>query len=235
MSDGIRDIRSPLAKALGGSVAWTRVRVASGRLQHVAIGLRSLSQDRIQAAVRSAVEYLTEACRWRDEQLYTELGEAVYDTETQVRVLAEALIVPPETDEAVLTTGDVQPLVSGPDDLRALLEPDEVSVLYTAFVRWQRERSPLTRATTREEVEAFVEGLGKGMIPVSRLSTCEPASLLAIATSLAARLPTWTKPRSSRGSPSSAPRPTSAPGSDSPPSGESPTDTIEVATTRSPR
>lgn len=204
MSLGIEDKRSPLAKALGGRVAFTRVRVERGRLAGVDLALRSLAQSEIHAAMREALRYLTEECGWREEHLYTELGEGAHDGETQVQVLARALVVPPAGgDDGSTTAGACAPMVSSPDELRAMLEPDEIAYLFQAFVRWQQARSPISRARTPEEIEAQVDALGKGATPLSWLRSCDNATLLAIATELAVRLTTSTSSSSSDTSPSS--------------------------------
>ncbi len=221
--DGIKDVRSPLARALGGRVAWKRVEAPKGRLAGLPIAVRSLPYERIQTAVRAATAYLTEKCGWKEEHLYTELGEAQLDIEAQVQTLALALVVPPDRG-AELSEGTVATLASSADDLRALLEPDEIGFLYRQFVDFQNERSPLTRAKSAEEVEAFIDALGKGTTPLSSLSTCEGDTLLHIALAMAARLRRPTSPPSSPTSPSNAPDAGSPPPSDS----KSPPTTIET-------
>lgn len=200
--DGIEDRRSPLAKALGGKVAWKRVTVERGRLAGVDIAVRSLPQDRIQSAMRAAVQYLTEKCGWREEQLYTELGEATHDAETQLQVLARALITPPRDDHASLTEGTAVALVHDAEDLRTLLDPPEVAYLFREFTRFQQERSPFTRAQTPEEIEALVDSLGKGLTPPSRILSFDDATLRNIAHGLALRLRRLMNSPSSPSSPS---------------------------------
>ena len=58
--------------------------------------------------------------RWKEAHLYTELGEAVHDVESQVRVLVDGLIVPPDDDAAVL-----QSARQARADLMRLFEADE--------------------------------------------------------------------------------------------------------------
>ena len=213
---GFADNRSPLAKALAGKVAFKRIRAETGRLAELDLAVRSLPQGEIAAALRAALKYLVEECGWSEELLFTELGEDVHDTESQVQVLARCLVVPPATGETGTSTpASCQPFANSADELRTFLEPDEVGFLFREFSRFQEERSPISRARSDEEVVAFVDALGKGMIPISRLRSCDNASLLDIASELAERLTTSTKPSSSDTSPSSAPSETSSPASDS--------------------
>ena len=233
MSDGFNDNRSPLAKALGGGIPWKRVRAERGRLVGVKLGVRYLPWFSIEAAQFTAIDFLTEGrekMRWKEAHLYTELGEAVHDVESQVRVLVDGLIVPPDDDAAVLTEGTCVRAVRDADDLRKHLTADEIGFLYTEVIRFDRECSPITRAQKGEEVESFVDALGKGLIPPSRLSTCDPDSLLAIGISLAVRYETLMSGRSSPGSLLSDMSGGSATSSDSGPSGETPTTgmTIEI-------
>ena len=233
MTEGFKDSRSPLAKALGGGIPWKRVRAERGRLARVKLGVRYLPWFSIEAAQFTAIEFLTEGretMRWKEAHLYTELGEAVHDVESQVRVLVAALIVPPDDDTTVLTEGTCIAAVRDADDLRKTLTADEIGFLYTEYVRFDRECSPITRAQRGEEVEAFVDALGKGLIPPSRLSSCAPDLLLDIAISLAVRYAMMTSERSSPTSPSNDTSDGSATPSDSALSGETPTTgmTIEI-------
>lgn len=201
------DNRSPLARALPAGISFTVVSPEKGRLVGVRFALRSLPHVQIGGkggAALSAVKYLTDECGWKDEQLFTELGEAVHDVETQAQVLVRALVVPPP-EGAVLTAANATPMAKDADDLRSLLEPDEIAWLYREFLRFQHERSPLTRAKTPEEIEAFVDSLGKGTTPPSRLRSCDDAMLLASAEWMAWQLVTLTRRNSSPASPSSAP------------------------------
>ncbi len=236
--EGITDKRSPLAKALGHGIAWERLVVEQGRLASAGLDLavRWLPEDVQASAPRRAVRALTVGeDAWRDELLYTELGEAVYDLETQVQVVARALIVAPPAG-TVLTEANCTPALRDADEVRRTLDADEVRAVHTAWLRFQRSRSPITYAASAEEVEGFVDALGKGMLPPSRLRTCEPDTLLAIATCMASRLSSQTSSSSSPTSPSTAPSGGSATPSASTPSSESetPTRTIEVVSPSKP-
>ena len=231
MTDGFKDNRSPLAKTLAAGVPWKRVRAERGRLAGVKLAVRFLPWFSVENAQLAALTFLTEGregAKWQESHLYTELGEATLDVETQARVLAEGLIVAPDHDDAELTEGTCVRAARDADDLRKILTADEIGFLYTEFVRFDRECSPITRAAAPEEVEAFIDALGKGTMPVSRLRTCAPDSLLAIATSLAVKYVLRTSEPSSPGSPSSDTSDGSATPSDSDPSGETPTTGITI-------
>lgn len=234
MTAGIEDKRSPLARALGGKVPFRRVRVERGRLAGLDIAVRTLPLADIQAASRAALRYLTEECGWREEHLYTELGEGVHDAETQVQLLARCLLVPPDgAEDGAVERSATAPLVSGVDELRALLDGDEVALLFQEFTRWQQERSPISRAKSAEEIEAHVEALGKGGTPLSWLRSCDSGTLLAIATELAVRLMTSTSSSSSDTSPASDTSPGCSSSSDSDdPTTNPTTPTLEVLSPR---
>jgi len=204
---GFEDKRSPLAKALGERVPFRRLELTTGRLAGIPIAIRSLSAQQITDATREAVRYLSEA-GWTDDHLFTELGESIFNMETCVQILARALIVPPGSD--LVKHEEVTLLTSGPDQVRALLDPDEITLLDREFNAFQAERSPLSRATKWEEVQDLMEALGKGQVPSSRLSVFDDTSLRFIVTELAARLMSATRALSSPTSPSSAPSPTSS-------------------------
>lgn len=237
---GFTDKRSPLARALAGKIAWKRIKAETGRLAQLDLAVRSLPQHEIATAMRAALKGLVDD-GWNEEHLYTELGEGVHDLETQVQVLSRCLLVPPAEGEAGdATESQCVPFADSAEDLRKILEPDEVAFIFREFTRYQEERSPISRARTPEEVVAFVDALGKEMIPLSRLRSCDSATLLAIATELGERLVISTSYSSSATSPSSAPSETSSPSSDSEtpttetPSGSETTEmTLELE--RSPR
>lgn len=213
---GITDRRSALAKALGGRIAFKRVKADKGRLARLDLAVRALPQAEVQGAMRAAVKHLVDEAGWSDEQLYTELGAGIHDTETQVQVLARCLVIPPADGETGETTaGACVSFVDTPDELRKLLEPDEVAYLFREFIRFQEERSPISRAHSAEEVVAYVDALGKGMIPTSQLKSCDNATLLDIACELAERLKISTRPSSWDTSPSSGLSEACSPSTDS--------------------
>ncbi len=197
---GFDDKRSPLARFLGERVPCRRVEIRTGRLAGLPAALRALSAAEIQRATLDAVKHLTTE-GWEKEDLYTELGESVLNMETAVRLLAAALVVPPG-EQGEVRPGELAPLTSGPDQVRALFEPDEITLLFREFCAYQDERSPLSRAKSVEEVEDLIEALGKGQAPTSRLNAFDPSSLRSIITGLAVRLMSATRPPSSPTSPS---------------------------------
>ncbi len=220
MSDGFKDLRSPLVRAIGARVATTSVTFERGRLEGQRFHLRSLPTRMVQAANDAAHKHLVEVRRWTEQRLYdarnsgTEsVDRSDCEREGQVRVLALALVTVPEGEEP--TAASVTTLFRDADELAATLEPEEVQCLYDAWARWQEERSPISRARSPEEVAAFVEALGKGTIPPSRLWSCEPDTVLSIALCMATKLQSLTRPPSSATPPSSAPSDGSSPPSDS--------------------
>lgn len=230
MSDtGFKDTRSALAKALGRAIPWKRVVVEKGRLVGVPLAVRWLSDEAISGAALDAVKYLATPERWREEQLYTELGTAIHDLETQLRTLAAGLILPPPEGQN-LTPETCALAARDADELRTLLDPDEIRYLHTEWLRHQRSCGPITYAQTDEAVEAFVDSLGKGTTPPSRLRTCEPDTLLSISLCMAYRLSTLPSSSSSPTSPSSDTSDGSVTPSISPPSASEMTTgpTIEV-------
>lgn len=199
---GFEDKRTPLQRFLGERVTCKPVEILRGRLAGMPVALRALSTAEIQKATVEAKKYLT-AEGWEAEDLFTELGESTFNMETAVRVLAVALIVPPSADE--MKPGEVARLTSGPDQVRAMLEPDEITLLFQEFCAWQEERSPLSRAKSWEEVEDLIEALGKGQVSISRLNAFDPSSLKNIIFELAVQRMSATRPPSLPTSPSGEP------------------------------
>lgn len=217
---GVVDTRSPIVKAIGSAVATKDVTVERGRLAGQAFTLRSLPTRDVQRANDEARRHLVEGRGWSEQRVYdadnVEEGLDSIDREQEmwIHVLARALVVRPEEGAAAAA---VTPLFRGPEELASVLEPDEIGYLFTEWVRFQRERSPLTHAETPEAVEALVEALGKGSIPLSRLRSCKSGSLLDIALSMGLKLRSLTSSPSSDTSPSSGPSGGSSPPSGSPP------------------
>lgn len=201
------DKRSPLQRFLGERVPCKPVEILRGRLAGIPAAVRALSSAEIQRATLDATKYLT-AEGWEKEDFFTELGESVFNMETAVRILAAALIVPPAAAET--KAAEAVPLTSGPDQVRALLEPDEITLLFQEFCAWQEERSPLSRAKTLAEVEDLIEALGKGQVSISRLNAFDPSSLKNIIYELAVQRMSATRRPSSPTSPSDAPAPASS-------------------------
>lgn len=190
---------SPLRKALHASRGGVAVKVVefdgSGeRLRGTPLALRVLTADESLRLRADALRWLTGACGFTEDFIIgTTDGTAALEFEIKVRTLALALVEPAPPHVA---------LVKDADDLRTILDADEVSGLFEHLVDWVQERSPITSARSAEEVRALCDALGKGTLPQARLNTCDNASLRSIARELARRL---TTPTSSPSSPTSPP------------------------------
>lgn len=215
---GVVDTRSPIVKAIGSAVATHDVLVERGRLAGQTFTVRSLSLREVQRANDQSRKHLVDVRGWSDQRVYDadnveeSLDRDDRDLEMQLHVLSLALVVKPEEG---VPAAAVAPLFAGPEELATALERDEVRYLFTEWHRFQRERSPLTYLEKPEDVEAFVEALGKGVKPISHLRSCEPGTLLATAYSMALKLRSLMRPPSSAMSPSSEPSGGSSPPSDS--------------------
>lgn len=176
---------SPLRKALHASRGGPAVKVvefdgSGGRLRGVPLGLRTLSAEEQQRLRADAVKWLTRECGYTDDFLVgTTDGAAAIELETKVRTVALALVEP---------GGDHAPLAKSADDMRALLDADEVIALFEMFLDWVQERSPITSARAVEEVRSLCDALGKGTMPLARLNGYDSVSLRIIASELVARL-----------------------------------------------
>ncbi len=96
MSRSIRDVRSPLAKPFGGTVAWPRMRAERGRLQGVALGLRA------RPLVRESTEALVVELPVVDKGL-ADGALALDEGEAQLRGCAQ-----PAAVVRLRATGDVE-------------------------------------------------------------------------------------------------------------------------------
>ncbi len=219
---GVVDTRSPIVKAIGNAVATKDVTVETGRLAGQTFTLRSLPAREVQRANDEARKHLVDVRGWSEQRLYDadnvaeSLDRSDRNLEHEIHTLARALVVKPEEGAPAAA---LAPLFKSAEELALTLEPEEVEHLFDAWHRFQVERSPITHCETAEEVERFVDAMGKGVTPVSRLSSCRPDTLLAIASSMALKLRSLTRPPSSATSPSSEPSGGPSPPSDSPPPG----------------
>jgi len=172
------------------------------RLRGIPLALRTLNADenlRVRAAAR---KWLCEECGFTEDFLAsTEDGEATTGFEVKVRTIALALVEPAPPHRAVAKDAD---------ELRGLLDADEIVALFELYIDWVQERSPISSAKSAEEVSALVDAMGKGTLPTRQLSGYDSASLRSIAIELVARLRTRTNSPSSDTSPSSAMAPTSS-------------------------
>lgn len=172
------------------------------RLRGIPLAMRTLNADenlRVRAAAR---KWLCEECGFTEDFLAsTEDGEATTGFEVKVRTIALALVEPAPPHRAVAKDAD---------ELRGLLDADEIVALFELYIDWVQERSPISSAKSAEEVSALVDAMGKGTLPTRQLSGYDSASLRSIAIELVARLRTRTNSPSSDTSPSSATAPTSS-------------------------
>lgn len=196
----IKDTRSPLARLLGQSPTPHKPVAFGGRFEGVALALRALPGDAHERAVADAAKHLV-MIGFQREDLYTEIGEGLFALECKVQLLARAL--------CVLGDKAPEPLCAGADELRAHLEPDEVSGLFEHFLAYQEERSPLTSARSWEEVEAFLLALGKGLAPATSLNSYDTGTLRYMLREVVARWTPPTRPLSSDTSPASDSSPSS--------------------------
>ena len=159
------------------------------------IALRSLSGEEIQRCYAEALAWLLapapKGCGWSDAQLYTELGEAARDYEVKVRHVARAWVRAHDTSQPQDTV----------DNVRKMLEPDELTGLYERFLDWQSKRSALTRITSAQELEDTADALLKGLMPPTWAMRCAHSTLRDIVPALVAAAHRQTRRHSSDTSP----------------------------------
>lgn len=202
---GIEDKRSPLLRALGDRVPVEVVTVERGRLMGLPLAILALSMDATQDATVLAHKHLTEEKKWSEENLFTEGGAAALNMEIATHILARALVVPPGKD--VVNPDEVRRVASSPDELRRVLQPDEIQLLWGIYLDHIQKRSPLSRAATWEEVEETLESLGKGRVSTYALSGYDNATLRFMLHEMAVRM---------YGTPTSSPSSATSPSSGSP-------------------
>ena len=185
---------SLLRRALDASRTGRAVKVVefdgcSARFRGIPLALRTLNADENLRVRAEALKWLSSTCGFDAEYLVgTTNGESLTEFEIKVRTIALALVEPAPPHRAVAKDAD---------ELRVMLDADEVSALFELYVDWVQERSPISAAKTAEEVASVVDALGKGTMPRSRLSAYDSSSLRSIAIELAARLRTQTSSPSS--------------------------------------
>lgn len=184
----------PLRKALHASSRGPAVKViefdgCGGRLRGVPLGLRTLSADESLRLRAEAFRWLSTECGFSADYIVgTSDGASHLEFEVKVRTLALALVEP---------GGAHSPVAKDPDELRKILEADEVTQLFEAYLDWTAERSPISSAKTAEEVRDLVDAMGKAMAPTSRLNAYDSVSLRIIATELVNRVRALTNAPSS--------------------------------------
>ncbi len=176
------------------------------RFRGIPLALRTLNADENLRVRAEALKWLSSSCGFSEDYLVgTTNGESLTEFEVKVRSIALALVEPAPPHRAVAKDAD---------ELRVMLDADEVSALFELYLDWVQERSPISAARTAEEVASVVDALGKGTMPKSRLSVYDSVSLRSIAIELAARLRTQTSSPSSPTSPLSSEETTSSEHSD---------------------
>lgn len=207
MSDALREQfhaaagTSLLRRALDASRSGRAVKAVEfdgcgARLRGIPLALRTLNADENLRVRAEALKWLSSSCGFTEDYLVgTTNGESLTEFEIKVRTIALALVEPAPPHRAVAKDAD---------ELRVMLDADEVSALFELYVDWVQERSPISAAKTAEEVASVVDALGKGTMPRSRLSAYDSASLRSIAIELVARLRTQTSSPSSPTSPLSS-------------------------------
>lgn len=166
------------------------------RFRGIPLALRTLNADENLRVRAEALKWLSSSCGFSEDYLVgTTNGESLTEFEVKVRSIAIALVEPAPPHRAVAKDAD---------ELRVMLDADEVSALFELYLDWVQERSPISAARTAEEVASVVDALGKGTMPRSRLSGYDSVSLRSIAIELAARLRTQTSSPSSPTSPLSS-------------------------------
>lgn len=176
------------------------------RFRGIPLALRTLNADENLRVRAEALKWLSSSCGFSEDYLVgTTNGESLTEFEVKVRSIAIALVEPAPPHRAVAKDAD---------ELRVMLDADEVSALFELYLDWVQERSPISAARTAEEVASVVDALGKGTMPRSRLSGYDSFSLRSIAIELAARLRTQTSSPSSPTSPLSSEETTSSEHSD---------------------
>lgn len=166
------------------------------RFRGIPLALRTLNADENLRVRAEALKWLSSSCGFSEDYLVgTTNGESLTEFEVKVRSIAIALVEPAPPHRAVAKDAD---------ELRVMLDADEVSALFELYLDWVQERSPISAARTAEEVASVVDALGKGTMPKSRLSVYDSVSLRSITNELVARLRTQTSSPSSPTSPLSS-------------------------------
>jgi hypothetical protein len=178
---------SPLRALLGGEARPLKVVNFPGTQAPVGLWvLRHLENTQARLACLKYVEKTLEA-----SLLDVERDTDIVREETRVQVLFRALRDPEQPERA---------FAAEPGELRELLTGDQRDALWQLYLEWVDERSPIRRFQSAEEVDAFIDAVGKGSIETTTLGDYDIGSLLFALR----RLATSTRPSSSGSSLSSA-------------------------------
>lgn len=178
-------LRAMLSVAKVPHVVVALTGAAWGELDGRRLALRSLAAGAMSEAVGAAIRWCETEAKIDAQHLYTDVGESSLELETQVQVLARALVNP---DDAT------RPFVDGPRDVRELLTPEQVVWLFERFVEFQATRSPYEILRDQAKIEELADDLGKGFRSPTSLSSSDSSTLRRLVTSLVARLRRQTTP-----------------------------------------
>jgi hypothetical protein len=167
--------------------------------------VRALAADARMRAATEAERWLRRVGGFESAELLTETGQAVLQIEGKTRILATALVDPDDTGRPYAGVGDDgrQDLGRAADEIRALLEAEEIEALFEEWIDFNDERSPLSKARSWAEFEGLLAAVGKGSVSRTSLNRYDSASLRFMLRELAARHWTPTRPSSSPTSPAS--------------------------------
>jgi hypothetical protein len=150
-----------------------------GKQHNLSVGIWCLSRHELAEAEREAAKYLQDICKVSDAQLA--VGTSLAEEEIKVQLLFRALRDPKEPTRQFFK--EIM-------HLRTRLYADEITALYSAYLEFVEERSPLRKCVSSEEIDQLVDSLGKGLPANSVLSFYDTSSLKNIVEELAARLVT---------------------------------------------
>jgi hypothetical protein len=167
--------------------------------------VRSLPAAARMKAATEAERWLRRVGGYDASELLTETGQAVLQLEGKLRVLGAALVDPDDPGRPFAGVGDDgrHDLGRAADEIRDLLEAEEIEALFEEWIDFNDERSPLTKARTWAEFEGLLAAVGKGLASRTSLNRYDSASLRFMLRELAARHWTPTKLSSSATSPAS--------------------------------
>lgn len=152
------------------------------------VGLWVLTNGENREARVKALEWIVSKSGLSIDQLAHDSGELL-DEEKKIQILFRALRDPSQPERGFARTVEI---------LREGLTSDEIQALFVEYLDWVTARSPLRSIQTPEELDALVNGLGKGLAEVqSSLQFYDTVSLRNIVRSLAERLVKLTRESSS--------------------------------------
>lgn len=128
------------------------------------VGIWSLTHLEMMMANSAAMYYVHKTLGMPDLRPSDDLALM----EVEIFILAQALRDPNKPTNQFANA----------NELRELLTPDELKLARNKYFEFVDERSPIKNLKSDEEVRAFVEGVGKGLIPATYLYSCDMPSLV---------------------------------------------------------